>query len=468
MIPENAAVPYPTTSNLRRNSATRDFAGIDRAVLDLMEAAYAKSTLTVYNWWLDKWQTHAARLGIPAFPADEQQVLRWLHANQSRWGWGSVSGACAALRLGHTTQGIADPLGVKTSSYLNSVRRVHGMRRESEPVAALLPSLVEGIAQALAVSEPNLLRHVWLVLANKGASPAFLANVDFDVIAANRLGWRIGDRRDGITLRRSDPSEHAAGRALDALVERQRLAHAPHLWSTVKRPTARTITATLTALCKRAGVTTVLEALDMDELDWLVKWTEPALATRLRNRALLSIGVAIARRPIELVRINLGDATPLDDGAGWKLVYRRHKSALDGSAPIERNVAHLGNDRSSCGQGCPACTLDSWLALYDRRWHPQADWPLFPSVHGDPNGSARLCPVGINTIVHAIWAKHGDDPAARITGRSMRVGGATGAWRAHIPLQDIADQVTGHKNIDTLQLYLRTIDPSRDAHRLPV
>lgn len=212
---------------------------------------------------------------------------------------------------------------------------------------------------------------------------------------------------------RSQAAESAAGapacdicvrsdEALDALVERQRLAQAPHLWNTVKRPTARTITATLNALCERAGVTTVLGALDMDELDWFVKWTEPALATRLRNRALVSIGVATARRPIELVRINLGDATSLDDGAGWKLVYRRHKSALDGSAPIERDVVHLGDDRSSCGHGCPACTLDSWLALYDRRWHPQADWPLFPSVHGDPNGSARLCPVGINTIVHAI------------------------------------------------------------------
>ena len=145
----------------------------------------------------------------------------------------------------------------------------------------------------------------------------------------------------------------------------------------------------------------------MDELDWFVKWTEPALATRLRNRALVSIGVATARRPIELVRINLGDATSLDDGAGWKLVYRRHKSALDGSAPIERDVVHLGDDRSSCGHGCPACTLDSWLALYDRRWHLQADCPCShpcTATRTAPPGSApsastrSFTPYGPNTV----------------------------------------------------------------------
>ena len=147
----------------------------------------------------------------------------------------------------------------------------------------------------------------------------------------------------------------------------------------------------------------------------------------VRDAALMLLAFGAARRPSEVVALDLGDVSFVEDGL--VVVVRRSKTDQGGEG-LTVGVA-LGSSRVTC----PARALRRWLELAG-----VADGPIFRGVdRGGRVLPGRLSTEGVSRCVKRAATRLGLDPNA-FGGHSLRSGFATSAAEAGKPMHAIMRQ----------------------------
>lgn len=194
---------------------------------------------------------------------------------------------------------------------------------------------------------------------------------------------------------------------------------------------------------------TVTEALDPDEV------------AGLRNRLILVLGWAMMARRSDLVRLNIGDVTEVDQGL--EIVVRKAKS--DQMAEGRKVAMPYGSDPLTC----PVRLTRAWLALLAGRG--MASGPLLRRVdrHGRIGGEpgadmsgrgsddGRLSGHAVRTIVQQSAARAGLMDRG-IKAHSLRAGGVTGAYLGGADLLSIGRHGGWHDGSPVLLRYVRDVD----------
>jgi site-specific recombinase XerD len=194
-----------------------------------------------------------------------------------------------------------------------------------------------------------------------------------------------------------------------------------------------------TAVTKKApatapAITAMLEQIPRDSL------------TGVRDRALLLIGFAAARRRSELVALHVDDVEIFAAGA---LVHvRRSKTDQEGEGET------IAIPRGQMLK--PVDALEAWLKAANI-----TAGPIFrPIAKGDRIGKKALSDRSVAEIVKRYAARAGLDPKI-FSGHSLRAGFVTSALEHGADLFKVMD-ITGHKRIETLKGYDRRARAFRD------
>jgi hypothetical protein len=448
---------------LERTSAGLDGIALSTAADTITNEARAPSTKVTDDWSLSTWAAWASELDLPHLPAAERDLCRFLMAHRHRWGAKTMECVIGGIRWHHRLRALPDPCGALLQRTMSAVARIGGVST-ADPTPALMPELAAEVLHTLAQPQRSPLPLAAIALVRNGLDLDQLRHIGPTDVTKTRIGWRIGNRRHGATLRNADPIEAAAANALHQRIASETKPFGSNTLTAVRATFSR---AGLKGGSTTAEVTAAIRALDADGYACLVRWCDLTLARRLRNRALIAVGVANARRAIELSRLDRGDIEPIP--VGWALVYRQHKTRLDGSAPIERTVGHIGPEAGPCRDDrCPACALGDWLELLDQRWPGRAATaPAFPSKLGHIDAVGRFTTSGIRQLIITNCGQMPGAPAG-LTSRSMRVGGATAAYDAGMSVVAIAIEVTGHADLEHLARYVRLQRPEHGTYKLPL
>ena len=160
-----------------------------------------------------------------------------------------------------------------------------------------------------------------------------------------------------------------------------------------------------------------------------------------RDRALLLLGFAAARRRSELVSLDVHDVAETKDGL--VVSVRRSKTDPEGKG------MKVGVPYGSFPETCPVRAVKAWkdAAVIE-------DGPLFRPVdrHGNV-GSTGLSDRAVALVVKKRAELAGIDPS-EVSGHSLRAGLATSAAAAGVPERVIAN-TTGHKSMAVLRRYIR-------------
>lgn len=189
------------------------------------------------------------------------------------------------------------------------------------------------------------------------------------------------------------------------------------------------------------------QPLRVEDLRLLLDVIDPSNLVGLRDRALLTVGLALGRRRSELVSLDVEDLLRVDQPrSGYTVTLRRSKTDQEGRGES------LWLPRSG-GPACPSVALDAWLAAASI-----TSGPVFRSVtrHGKTGG--RLSDRSVSSIL----ARRADEaglPPGRWSGHSLRAGFVTDAARAGVSPLEIARQ-TGHSPTSpVLYRYVRIAAP---------
>ena len=159
----------------------------------------------------------------------------------------------------------------------------------------------------------------------------------------------------------------------------------------------------------------------------------------LRDRALISLGMALAARRSELVALDVPDLAWEDKGL--RVTIRRSKTDQEGRGAV---VAVPEGRRLT-----PLLHLRAWLASAGI-----TEGPVFrPLWKGGRLRDARLSDHAVARIVQARALAAGLDPAL-YAGHSLRAGFVTAAARAGAEIWKI-QQVSRHKSLQVLSGYVR-------------
>jgi site-specific recombinase XerD len=165
----------------------------------------------------------------------------------------------------------------------------------------------------------------------------------------------------------------------------------------------------------------------------------------LRDRALISFGLASAMRRAELCALTLDDLVPTKDG--YRVLIRHSKT-----------------DQESAGQEiCVPRGLKLRPVEAMERWFEAARIEsgfVFRAVLLGGRVQESLSPDGLARIVKKLAARVGLDPKD-YAGHSLRSGFVTSCVEANAPILRIAEQ-TRHANLEMLQVYSRRVDIFRD------
>ena len=164
----------------------------------------------------------------------------------------------------------------------------------------------------------------------------------------------------------------------------------------------------------------------------------------LRNRALLLIGFAGAFRRSELVAINVSDLAWSRDGV--VITVTRSKTDQRGEG-LTKPIPFVS------GRMCAATALRAWLTVSGI-----LEGPIFRGLHR--NGTTRpaaLTPQTVALVIKAACVRAGLDPEL-YSGHSLRAGHVTEARSRGVSDADTMS-VTGHKRVETLNLYDRRGNP---------
>jgi len=162
----------------------------------------------------------------------------------------------------------------------------------------------------------------------------------------------------------------------------------------------------------------------------------------LRDRALLLLGFAAARRRSELVALDVDDVTETKDG--FVVTVRRSKTDPEGEG------MKVGVPFGSYRETCPVRAVKAWKEAAGIE-----GGPLFRPVDRHGNlGTTRLSDKAVALVIKKRSELAGIDPS-EVSGHSLRAGLATSAAAAGVPERVIAN-TTGHKSMTVLRRYIRS------------
>lgn len=182
---------------------------------------------------------------------------------------------------------------------------------------------------------------------------------------------------------------------------------------------------------------------DLSVLEKLLIAFPPVSLDHLRNRALLLAGYAGAFRRSELVALDCADLRWTDDGV---IVTVRHSKTDQRGVGLEKPLPFVHGL-------CAATALKAWLVASGI-----TEGPVFRPMNrnGVPRND-RLHPQSVALIIKAACEKVGLDPKA-YSGHSLRSGHVTEARAKGVSDADTMS-VTGHRRVETLNLYDRRGNP---------
>jgi site-specific recombinase XerD len=174
--------------------------------------------------------------------------------------------------------------------------------------------------------------------------------------------------------------------------------------------------------------------------------TAPDSLIGLRDRALLLLGFAGALRRAELVGLDVNDFK--ETKAGSRLQVRASKTDQERRG----HIIAIAPGKAAC----PIKALKVWLAAAEIM-----NGPIFrPIFKGELVSTNRLSDRSVAEIVKTHAKRIGINPAT-VSGHSLRAGFLTSAEQHGASVFKMMD-VSRHKSIDTLSVYIRDAEVFRD------
>lgn len=183
------------------------------------------------------------------------------------------------------------------------------------------------------------------------------------------------------------------------------------------------------------------EALTLDELRRMMRGMTGADAQSVRDRAILAVGFASGMRRSELVSLDLADVEFKPQGVLIRI--RKSKTDQEGRGREIGLMPQKGKGRELC----PVHALRAWCKVRGKKPGPLF-WSFTSSRQGNRVRGGVICAV-VQRAVESI----GLDPA-KYGAHSLRAGLVTSCLAAGASELAVM-QRTGHKNVSTLQRYVR-------------
>ena len=178
---------------------------------------------------------------------------------------------------------------------------------------------------------------------------------------------------------------------------------------------------------------------------------QPDTIIGARNKAMLALGWAAARRPGEIVKIDVAERWDSDAWIEWVddglVVALRRSKANQEQHDLERYAVP---PRPGAPRYCPVALVRRWLEIGGH-----TSGPLFYSCWktGNPRSSGRLQLQWLCTIVQRS-AKEIGIVDRRVSGQSLRAGCITWLYMEGVHPERILEQ-SGHRDMQTLMNYIR-------------
>jgi hypothetical protein len=422
----------------------------DDPVAYFAQRARAASTLDglEYLWgrWLDLCRTN----GVRPLPARSEVVLTLLHSQAPYWGPDHMRRVADTVAQAHRACGLPDPTDGRVRTYLAAANRGLAGRGEKVKVSPIRRPDALAIARARpsdhpAYRAPAARQRLALIAGHQHqASPGELAGA---VVHLSNTGHATLELRTGRSLVLDGPwSDDAHRAACDLLPDRSK-----------PFPGVTRLREQMDGAADRAGLGRLpiedMGSVSDDEFGWRLDWTWHRYAIDLRDRTMIVVGLALARRGKELTKLNIPDFTYAPRNQSWTVRIIGSKSDLRMQGLTHR----LDHDHEEGTDWCPACSLELWLDTLKRRWNLTAG-PVFPKLGHTPTRTpaGRLTTSEVARIFRKAWEHAGLDQEARIASRSVRVGGATDAHFEGLSAEEIAAERTLHACVDSTAPYIRT------------
>jgi hypothetical protein len=372
----------------------------------------------------------------PSAPVGELLVLAWL-LDHPHWQWSTAKSAAWSLdRYSRLTHGTA-LVGRHVTTYLT---RLGTKARSPLPLTEPLRGAdVADVSERLhELDDAPQRNHDAIVAMRDGlavlrlsADPAGSLGEGFGGLSRLRVEQHRGSTvlvtGDGVVVNELSPQGAALWAQHLPLLERTRV---------VRRA------CTATALC---GLSLDHRVGDISEAqwEWLWRMLDSSTPRRLRDHAYLLLGFEHARRHAELRRLNIEHVTATGDG--FTVLYEHTKNGDDFVGTVAH---HRGEGR--CVAYCPACAVQD-LLWWERCCMRRTTGPLLATRYG---GSVRAM-TRQNGRLRVQWLTGlvAEEPWGST--RSLRAGAATTAWEAGWPVQMIAEHVTGHRDVNQTDQYIR-------------
>lgn len=200
------------------------------------------------------------------------------------------------------------------------------------------------------------------------------------------------------------------------------------------------------------------EALTVEQLNLLYKHLKGNTPRQIRDRALISIGIATALRSQNLAELTLADISPAITIDGLLVRVKFSKTDQKGKGQFIP-VARAGKKRLD-----PVAAVHTWVQLlasygYTADTHPTM--PLFPNIRG--NRGVQTTPIlhpsiTITDMLRTHLVEAGavsEAQASAYSSHSLRATFITLSSQAGVNEADIA-AVSGHKSMTTLRSYDRS------------
>ena len=415
--------------------------------------------LTRPQWprpWLHADYTQWCRSrSTPAIPTTDEMLALYLYERRTRWRQKTAYWVALDIAHAHRWAGFADPTGHMVKRVLAALGRDPGQRPalpRTQPVRFASWNQVAQHAQR--ISPDGARAYVALVLGRRQQ-----LTLD-DLVGIATPDPAALDAATGcvtLTIR----GEHALiTRADDPyLFERVLLAASRPGRHLLDNPDdACPLSAAIEATATRASLAVPFEpyvahGIDDTTFEWLCLCSEPSALIGLRDTALVSTGITLARRADDLANIDIADTLEVD--GGYDLLVARSKTDQDGHGMwLHLRHEHPGED------GCAACHLGAWKDILETRFGYRKG-PLFPARISWADGPSGMITAAITTrIIRDIVRRAGlDVDPDVVSSRSMRVTGATLAAEDGMAIDEIARTTTLHKHGSTAAIYVRP-DPN--------
>lgn len=466
-------------------------------ISELAEGRLAENTRARIAWTQQRFTRWAAAHNLPALPATEQTLIRWLHSQEDRLAPMTMRAYADGVRAAHRLAGHPDPGGPRLSGYLVAMTRAaadSGTLRRPRVTAVDLGDVVNAVDTDLLCTGPqgSILQAralVGLLLGRACRAPLrHLVQLELTQVILDD-----DDLTVHLPTTKQDPARrvHLTRTPGDPLCPVTAVAaYVPHLPAgttrllgivnhspAVRQPPVvvaepvpahrghRVHEAALRRAGRRAGLELALSpypSAGMSEGDvrWLLPFLNWQVMLQLRNRAYVLLGIALARRADELNRLLVGDFSMRADGAD--VLVRSSKTDGEGQG-ILMPLTHEEDDHSAgCVSHCPVGALQQWTDIMRRLWDISETAPLFPSMQaGQSKPTGTLTTADGSRILRQVLGR--DD----VSSRTMRASTITALRAEGEPLDRIAE-VSGHRSIGQLTRYLRILDPHEDQYHLPV